>query len=164
MRHCAFGLPHVSPFPLELGVSRIPDTRSQGREESGSAFRLEPPVLRLARMWGAQSLTRSLFIGPVARPPAGLGQRRRSAGRPQAGEARNGLPVTVPRISRFKLLDGEDRVLRLPPPPSRSQGAAPTSRARTVQAASRSSARLGSIVILRGPPTAPCASGRSAAP
>lgn len=59
---------------------------------------------------------------------------------------------------------GRIRSSRRPPPPSLSQGAAPTSSARTVQAASRSSAKLGSIVIRLGAPSALCANGRSAAP
>lgn len=181
VRLCAFSFPHVSPspplpYPHELGVSRIPETGSRGREESGSVLRLVPsPSPGRARMWGAPRLTRSLSTGRAARPREGLGQRRRCAGQPQAGAAKSGIPVTVPRLSRFKLRGGDDRVLPAPafcPPPHPRPpsprlffpGAAPTSSARTVQAASKSSAKLGSIVILLGAPGALGAKGRSAAP
>lgn len=88
--------------------------RSQGLR-SGSSPRL--PALGWHGYGDPSALTHSLFIARAARPRAGLGQSRRSAGRPQAGAARSGLPVTAPHVSRFKLLGGEDRVLPAPASP-----------------------------------------------
>lgn len=90
--------------------------RSQGLH-SGSSPR--PPSPGWHGYGDPSTLTHSLslFIGRAARPRAGLGQRRRSAGRPQAGAVRSGIPVTVPGVSRFELLGGEDRVLPAPASP-----------------------------------------------
>lgn len=157
---------HACPLPPRTGcISHLRDAllRKGGVRVCAQASPPRPP----APGWngyGALRLTRSLSTSPAARPRAGLGRRRRCTGHPQAGAARNEIPTTVPAPQDSSSVVGRIESSRSPPPQSLSQGAAPTSRARTVQAASKSSAKLGSIVILCGAPSAQCASRRSAAP
>lgn len=75
------------PFPLERGVSSIPETRSQGREESGSAFRLvpSPSSPRLARTRGTQRPNPLPFHRSGSASPGRVGPEPRKRRAPAGG-------------------------------------------------------------------------------
>lgn len=106
---------HTCPLPPPTGCLSHPGdrlSRQGGVRVYVSGSSPLPPASGWHGYREPSALARSLFIGRAARPRAGLGQGRRSVGRPQEGAAR--IPVTVPSVSSFKLLAGEDRVLPAP--------------------------------------------------
>lgn len=171
---CVFGFPHVLPPPIShLDVSRLPPAPESGTE-SGSELRTASSSSRprLARTQGPDASPAPSPLAGARVPRAGLGRRRGCAGRPQAGvlgAERRGVPSTAPRLLWIKDSEGAGPLL---PPATPFRGAAPTSSARAVQAASRTSAKPGSIATLRGAPSAllcewdppsPCSAGVAAA-
>lgn len=153
---CVFGFPHVLP-PLSpvLEVSRLPRPPTPAPEagaEPESALRIASttphPLTGADRV--ARRLASSLSAGRSASPEQGRAGGGDAQGTRQGGRrARWGeVPWTAPGFSGLKTW--RNRVPTVPHLRPPCLGAAPTSSARAVQAASRTRAKPGSIVTAQG--------------
>lgn len=169
---CVFGFTPCAPS-ARPSPSPVPARGREAGTELGSELRIaSSPRPRAARTREPDASPRSLSAGWSVRPrdPAGPEARMRSA-TASGGVGRGGDrgPLDCPRLLRIKDLG---RTGSTPPPLPPFRRAAPTSSARAVQAASRTSARPGSIATLRWAPSAllcecepprPCFAGAAAA-
>lgn len=148
----------VSPHVLLLHDPRLPRSQPRGRgagaelgSELGIAASTRPPS---GARPGARRFARSLSAGWSVRPPARAGpeaRMRRATTSGGVGRGGDRGPLDCPRLLWIKDLERTGST-QAPLPPFRR--AAPTSSARAVQAASRTSAKPGSIATLRWAPSA----------